>query len=50
MFIAELAHPDFHKYDLSSLRKGVMAGSPCPQEVMEEVKFNNPAGVVRATA
>jgi fatty-acyl-CoA synthase len=37
MFIAELAHPDFAKYDLSSLRTGVMAGSPCPSEVMKQV-------------
>jgi fatty-acyl-CoA synthase len=34
MFIAEMAHPDFAKYDLSSLRTGIMAGSPCPIEVM----------------
>ena len=34
MFIAELQHPDFHKFDLSSLRTGMMAGSPCPIEVM----------------
>jgi len=34
MFIAELALPDFAKYDLSSLRTGIMAGSPCPTEVM----------------
>ncbi len=34
MFIAELEHPDFHKFDLSSLRTGMMAGSPCPIEVM----------------
>ena len=34
MFIAEMAHPDFEKYDLSSLRTGIMAGSPCPIEVM----------------
>jgi fatty-acyl-CoA synthase len=34
MFIAELNHPDFAKYDLSSLRTGIMAGSPCPIEVM----------------
>lgn len=38
MFIAELDHPDFHKFDLSSLRTGVMAGSPCPVEVMKKVK------------
>ena len=37
MFIAELAHPDFDKYDLSSLRTGIMAGSPCPIEVMRQV-------------
>src|SRR5476651_1236967 len=34
MFIAEMAHPDFAKFDLSSLRTGIMAGSPCPIEVM----------------
>ncbi|MSQ20174.1 MAG: AMP-binding protein [Betaproteobacteria bacterium] len=34
MFIAQLEHPDFHKFDLSSLRTGMMAGSPCPIEVM----------------
>ncbi|MGZ4630943.1 AMP-binding protein [Oryzihumus sp.] len=37
MFIAELAHPDFASYDLSSLRTGIMAGSPCPVEVMKRV-------------
>jgi fatty-acyl-CoA synthase len=37
MFIAELAHPDFVQYDLSSLRTGVMAGSPCPIEIMKKV-------------
>ncbi|MFG2905531.1 AMP-binding protein [Kitasatospora sp. NPDC048286] len=37
MFIAELADPDFDRYDLTSLRTGVMAGSPCPSEVMKEV-------------
>ncbi len=37
MFIAELAHADFKKYDLSSLRTGIMAGSPCPIEVMKRV-------------
>jgi fatty-acyl-CoA synthase len=36
MFIAELAHPDFDMYDLASLRTGVMAGSPCPVEVMKQ--------------
>ncbi len=34
MFIAEMAYPDFDQYDLSSLRTGMMAGSPCPIEVM----------------
>ncbi len=37
MFIAELAHPDFATYDLSSLRTGIMAGSPCPVEIMKQV-------------
>lgn len=37
MFIAELAAPGFGTYDLSSLRTGIMAGSPCPTEVMKEV-------------
>ena len=37
MFIAELEHPDFPKFDLSSLRTGIMAGSPCPIEVMKKV-------------
>ena len=37
MFIAELQHPDFEKFDLSSLRTGIMAGSPCPTEVMKQV-------------
>ena len=36
MFIAELALADFDTYDLSSLRTGVMAGSPCPVEVMKQ--------------
>ena len=37
MFIAELALADFASYDLSSLRTGIMAGSPCPVEVMKRV-------------
>ncbi|WP_083577012.1 AMP-binding protein [Rhodococcus tukisamuensis] len=37
MFIAELAEPGFDDYDLSSLRTGIMAGSPCPVEVMKQV-------------
>jgi fatty-acyl-CoA synthase len=38
MFIAELDHPSFSSHDLSSLRTGVMAGSPCPIEVMRAVQ------------
>ena len=37
MFIAELDHPRFPEFDLSSLRTGIMAGSPCPIEVMKRV-------------
>src|ERR1044072_5725224 len=37
MFIAELNHPKFDDYDMSSLRTGIMAGSPCPVEVMKQV-------------
>jgi fatty-acyl-CoA synthase len=37
MFIAELEHPDFDQFDLGSLRTGIMAGSPCPIEVMRQV-------------
>ena len=37
MFIAELGHPRFKEFDLSSLRTGIMAGSPCPIEVMRRV-------------
>jgi fatty-acyl-CoA synthase len=37
MFIAELEHPQFSRFDLSSLRTGIMAGSPCPIEVMRRV-------------
>jgi fatty-acyl-CoA synthase len=37
MFIAELGDPNFSSYDLSSLRTGIMAGSPCPVEVMKRV-------------
>ncbi len=37
MFIAQLSHPDFARFDLGSLRTGIMAGSPCPIEVMREV-------------
>ena len=38
MFIAQLGHPDFDRTDFSSLRTGVMAGSPCPVEVMKQVR------------
>ena len=38
MFIAELDHPDFKKTDFASLRTGIMAGSPCPVEVMRRVQ------------
>jgi Acyl-CoA synthetases (AMP-forming)/AMP-acid ligases II len=37
MFIAELEHPNFSKYDFSSLRTGIMAGSPCPIDTMQKV-------------
>lgn len=38
MFFAELNHPDLKKYDLSSLRTGIMAGSLCPSELMKRVQ------------
>ena len=38
MFIAELDHPSFGEFDLSTLRTGIMAGSPCPIEVMKRVQ------------
>jgi fatty-acyl-CoA synthase len=38
MFIAELSHTDFARFDLRSLRTGIMAGSPCPVEVMKKVQ------------
>jgi len=37
MFIAELEHPDFKKFDMSSLRTGIMAGAPCPAPLMQRV-------------
>ncbi len=37
MFIAQLDHPEFDSFDISSLRTGIMAGSPCPIEVMRQV-------------
>ena len=38
MFIAELEHAGFDKHDLNLLRTGIMAGSPCPVEVMKKVQ------------
>ena len=38
MFIGQLRHPDFATFDLSSLRTGIMAGSPCPVEIMKQVQ------------
>jgi fatty-acyl-CoA synthase len=38
MFIAQLDHPQFAQFDLSTLRTGIMAGSPCPVEVMKRVQ------------
>ena len=38
MFIAELEHPRFREFDLTSLRTGIMAGAPCPVEVMKRVQ------------
>ncbi len=37
MFIAELEHPEFHRFDHSSLRTGIMAGAPCPPELVRRV-------------
>jgi fatty-acyl-CoA synthase len=37
MFIAMLEHPDFNKYNFSTMRTGIMAGSPCPVKVMQDV-------------
>jgi fatty-acyl-CoA synthase len=37
MFIAELDHPEFSRFDFSSLRTGLMAGAPCPIEIMKRV-------------
>ncbi|MEJ2416390.1 MAG: AMP-binding protein [Exilibacterium sp.] len=39
MFIAELEHPDFGDFDLSTLRTGIMAGSSCPVEVMKRMQI-----------
>ena len=37
MFIAQLEHPDFRRFDFTRLRTGIMAGAPCPIEVMQRV-------------
>jgi fatty-acyl-CoA synthase len=46
MFIAELDHPSFETFDLSHLRTGIMAGSPCPVEVMRKVQSRMHMGEV----
>jgi fatty-acyl-CoA synthase len=46
MFIAELDHPRFGEFDLSTLRTGIMAGSPCPVEVMKKVQSRMNMGEV----
>jgi fatty-acyl-CoA synthase len=46
MFIAELEHPEFDSFDLTSLRTGIMAGSPCPVEVMKRVQRDMHMGEV----
>lgn len=46
MFIAELDHPRFKEFDLSTLRTGIMAGSPCPIEVMKRVQADMHMGEV----
>ena len=46
MFIAQLDHPEFARFDLRSLRTGIMAGSPCPIEVMKKVQSQMNMGEV----
>ncbi|MBX9650262.1 MAG: AMP-binding protein [Xanthobacteraceae bacterium] len=46
MFIAELDHPEFARFDLKSLRTGIMAGAPCPVEVMKRVNSEMNMGEV----
>ena len=41
MFILELNHPSFAKYDLSSLRTGIIAGAPCPVEIVRRIRTGN---------
>ncbi|MED3662408.1 AMP-binding protein [Ureibacillus sp. FSL K6-8385] len=38
MFILELNHPEFHKFDLSSLRTGIIAAAPCPEEIVRKIR------------
>ena len=37
MFVSQLEHPDFGRFDLTSLRTGIMSGAPCPLPLMEKV-------------
>ncbi|MDH5618063.1 MAG: AMP-binding protein [Gammaproteobacteria bacterium] len=37
MFVTELDHPEFHRFDLSTLRTGIIAGAPCPEELMKRI-------------
>jgi fatty-acyl-CoA synthase len=46
MFIAELDHPEFSRFNLKSLRTGIMAGAPCPTEVMKRVNTEMNMGEV----
>ncbi len=46
MYIAMINHPDFKKYDMTSLRTGIMAGAPCPVEVMNQVRTEMHCGEV----
>jgi len=46
MFIAELEHPDFATFDLSTLRTGIMAGAPCPEALMKRVMHDMHLGEI----
>ena len=46
MFLAMVNHPDFDKYNLKSLRTGIMAGAPCPIELMKRVVSDMHAGEI----
>lgn len=59
MFIAQLNHPEFARFDFSSLRGGIMAGAPCPVEIMKrvmvemhcpEIKCASPRSALRSPA